>query len=241
VTSKTSVDKRFVIGAGISVLGYSAVLNRVLPPRVHVPANLIAAALATWIVRRDGASWDDLGLSPSRLPDGVRAGIAVAVPIVAATAALAAAPQTRRHFEDTRVLEAPNPWYELALRIPVGTALCEEVLFRSALLAGFERHSSRRAAIVISSALFGLWHVLPTLEARRANADQATMNAEADPRLLVLGTIGATGIAGFAFATLRRRTGSVVAAVIAHSAVNVSGFIAARMNQRRFGRTRPGR
>lgn len=241
MTSETSVDKRVVIGAGAALLSYSAVLNRLLPPRVHVPANLVAAGLATWIVRRDGASWDDLGLAPSRIPGGVRTGVAAAVPIAVTTAALAAAPPTRRHFEDTRVLETPNPLYELALRIPVGTALCEELLFRGALLAVLERHGSRRAAAAISSAFFGLWHVLPTLDARAANSDRATLNSETHPALLILGTIGTTALAGYVFATLRRRSGSIVAAVLAHSAVNASGFIAARMNRRRLGATHPGR
>lgn len=241
MTSKTSVDTTLVLRAGASVLAYSAFLNRVLPPRVHVPANLLAAGLATWIVRRDGASWDELGLAPSRIPAGVRTGLVVALPIVATTVGFAAAPQTRRHFNDARVVEANNPAYELALRIPIGTALCEEVLFRGALLALIERHGSRRAAMAVTSALFGLWHILPTLDARAANVDRATMNAETHPVALALGTVAATSAAGLGFALLRRRSGSVFAAVLAHSAVNASAFIAARMHRYHFAPSPPGR
>jgi CAAX protease family protein len=215
--------------AVLSVLGYSAMLNRVIPPRAHVPANLAAAGTAIVAVRALGASWDELGLSRSRAGRGVRAGVTLAAPIVAGAAGFATLPQTREQFQHPRVATAPRPLYELMLRIPVGTALCEELIFRSALLAWFERRHRAPAAIAATSAVFGLWHVLPTLDGLDHEREPLDNQARA---AAVAKSVLATTVVGLAFAWTRRRTGSVLSAVIVHTAINAAGFIAVRMRQR---------
>ena len=52
--------------------------------------------------------------------------------------------------------------YQTAVRIPLGTALFEELLFRGLLYGAFLRVSGHRGAILGSSAVFGVWHVRPT-------------------------------------------------------------------------------
>jgi membrane protease YdiL (CAAX protease family) len=215
--------------AVLSVLGYSALLNRVIPPRAHVAANLAAAGTAIVAVRALGANWDELGLSRSCVGRGVRAGVAIAAPIVGGAACFATLPQTRGQFEHARVAAAPRPLYELMLRIPVGTALCEELIFRSALLACFEREHTATAAVAATSAVFGLWHVLPTLDALDHEREPVDNRARA---AAVAKSVLATTVAGLAFAWTRRRTGSVGSAVIVHTAINAAGFIAVRMRQR---------
>lgn len=54
-------------------------------------------------------------------------------------------------------------------RIPRGTALGEEAMFRGALLGLFLRRHTRPTAVLASSTRFGLWHVLPTLDTLDAN------------------------------------------------------------------------
>jgi membrane protease YdiL (CAAX protease family) len=215
--------------AVISVLGYSALLNRVIPPRAHVPANLAAAGTAIVAVRALGATWDELGLARSRVGRGVRAGVTLAAPIVAGAAGFATLPQTRGQFEHPRVATAPRPLYEVMLRIPVGTALCEELIFRSALLASFERQHRAAVAIGATSAVFGLWHVLPTLDGLDHEPAPVDNSARA---AAVAKSVLATTFAGLAFAWTRRRTGSVLSAVIVHTAINTAGFIAVRMRRR---------
>ncbi len=203
-----------------AVAGYSVLLNRVIPRRAHIAANLGAASVAIALARADGATWRDLALSAREARAGLRTGLLAAVPIVAATAGSAAVPATQPQFRDPRVLDAPNPLFEIVLRIPVGTALCEELLFRSAALAYLEQHSSRARAIVTTSALFGVWHVLPARDAVATNARIAL-------------TVATTALAGAAFACLRYRSGSVLAPIVAHTAINASAFAAARLVQRR--------
>jgi membrane protease YdiL (CAAX protease family) len=215
--------------AALAVLGYSALLNRVIPPRAHVAANLAAAGTAVVAVRALGATWDELGLSTSRVGRGVRAGVAMAAPIVGGAACFATLPQTRGRFEHPRVASAPRPLYEVMLRIPVGTALCEELIFRSALLACFERQHGATAAIAATSAIFGLWHVLPTLDGLDHEREPVDNGARA---AAVAKSVLATTVAGLAFAWTRRRSDSVLSAVIVHTAINAAGFIAVRVRQR---------
>ena len=50
--------------------------------------------------------------------------------------------------------------YESLARIPVGTAVFEEVAFRGVLPGLIARTTTEPAAVGLSSLLFGLWHVL---------------------------------------------------------------------------------
>ena len=121
--------------------------------------------------------------------------------------------------------------FEVAVRIPFGTALSEELIFRGAVLALLERRHPPFAAAAITSALFGLWHVLPALDSIAANAPDR--DAPADSLSTVAGTVMTTAAAGAAFAWLRRRSGSILAPAILHAAMNAGGFIAIRWQQRR--------
>ena len=49
------------------------------------------------------------------------------------------------------------------MRIPLETALAEEIIFRGVLLGLGLRTRPRLGAVVSSSIWFGLWHVYPTL------------------------------------------------------------------------------
>jgi len=72
---------------------------------------------------------------------------------------------------------------------------------------------------VWSSIVFGLWHVVPAWESA---ADGAGATAGA-----VVGTVAITMVAGVIFALLRVRSGSVVASMMAHAAVNPFAYIGA--------------
>ena len=221
------------VGAAIVTLAYSAALNEMLPEAVHVPANLAAAATVLTLARRAGASYADLGLSSESLSAGARVGFAVSAPIVAGIGVAARAPATGPYFRDERVLPASRrrAAYETAIRIPVGTALGEELLFRGALLGLFRRRYSTAGAVAISSLLFGLWHVLPALQSVAENTPEGTADGSLRTTALVAGTIAATTAAGVGLAMLRLRSGSILAPVIVHAAINSSAFIAARITR----------
>lgn len=211
-----------------AVAGYSLALNLLLPDWAHVPANLAFAAGLVLAAHRSGSTAADLGLDRARLPAGIRLGLAAAAAVAAAVAVAALIPATRSLFEDERF--AGVTWaeaaFELLVRIPLGTALFEEVVFRSVLLGLFLRRTSVAAAVAASSFLFGLWHILPTL----ADIDTSAVGDQADSAWseagLVAGVVAFTAVAGAVFAWLRLRSRSVAAPVLAHAAVNVSAYLA---------------
>ena len=77
----------------------------------------------------------------------------------------------------------------------------------------------------MSSALFGLWHVLPALGGGAANESVAGIVGDgvAGTALRVAGTVIFTGLAGVLLCELRARSGSLLAPILLHWAVNAFG------------------
>ena len=71
--------------------------------------------------------------------------------------------------------------YELGVRIPFVTALSEELLFRSVLLAVLLAICTTRWAAVWPSIAIGLWHVLTTLDDLAGNAAADSFGAGHSP------------------------------------------------------------
>lgn len=218
------LDAREVSALALTA-AYNVAVNRVLPPASHLPANLSASALLLALAYDPEAGPRGLGLAPDDLGRGLRTGLAVGAVAAAGVAVVAAVRPTRRLFVDDRVRDHSTPElaYHTFLRIPLATALGEELVFRAALLALLSRRRTGASAVVATSALFGLWHVLPTL------ADLDPADDPARRFALVAGVVAVTAVAGGAFAALRLRTGSVVAPAIAHAAINGSALLAARL------------
>jgi len=229
------------VAAGALTLGYNVLINRLVPSRWYVPTNLTAAAAAACSARWAGATWRDMGLAPDAAGNGLRYGVRAAGPLIAAVAVVAAVPLTRRFFvEEGSEDETPaRLLYETLLRIPFGTALAEEVIFRGALLGAYGRRQGWRRAVLWSSALFGLWHVLPTLETtlRRNPATEALIGPGVASTAGALASIAVlTGAVGAGFSWLRLRSASIVAPVLAHAALNDAGDVAAAVISRRTRR-----
>ena len=217
--------------ATAGVLGYAALAPRLV--RHH--AALAAAVVSTGAVvtaRAIGVPWSGLGLEPRRARRGALVGMAVAAPIAAGVVAAARHPATHDFLADARVvsLTEREAAYELFVRIPVVTAASEEILFRSVLFGISTGWLGARRAAVFTSAVFGVWHVVPALHSHRHNAAAAGAVDGVGGRVaLVAATVAATAVAGFALCELRLRTKSVVAPILVHAAINGAAFAAARM------------
>jgi membrane protease YdiL (CAAX protease family) len=228
----------------LAVLGYSVVVTRAVPSRGYVPANVAAAAAAVAVASRAGVARSTMGLRPARLRRGTRVGLAAGIPVAAAIAAAAALPATRRFFYDERTVRGGRGYalYEGVVRIPLGTALAEEVIFRGALMGWLLHRRSPAYAVVVSSGLFGLWHILPTLDGLRMNPVGELINGS---RSRTAGALAAvvvsTAAAGCAFAWLRLRSGSVLAPAIAHTTMNAGAFAAGRFVARSRAPAGPSR
>lgn len=220
------------IGYGLAVIGillvWNLAANLIVPEAASVPFSLLAAALLVVVARRAGVSANALGLGKNTAARGVRVGAAAMAVVVVAIATLTAVPASRGLFADDRFLGVtiPEMLYEALFRIPIGTALAEEIAFRAVLLGMLLRWASPGRAIAASSVLFGLWHILPGIEALESSpaadlaAGWAATIAEVAAQVIV------TAIAGAGFAWLRLRSNSIAAPALAHWAINGAAYIA---------------
>jgi membrane protease YdiL (CAAX protease family) len=219
-------DIRWAVGLVVLLGAWNDLVVPRLPGRAYVPVNAAATAALLAAARSRGDSWEQLGLGSGQLRSGARCGGAGAAAVGAGYAAALAIPAVRPLLADARVagLGARELSRRLLVRIPVGTVLWEEVAFRAVLPAALARVLPGRSADGVVAALFGLWHVTPTLEAldvndlgfrggRRAGAVAAAC----------LGTAGA----GALFGRLRESSGSLLAPVLVHLALNDLGALAA--------------
>ncbi len=196
--------------------------NLVLPPALYVPVNLAVAAALLGIARTSGTAWAELGLARSSVGRGAALGAAAFVIVALALVVAALVPATRPLYADERVAEVTGAAvaYQALVRIPLGTVVLEEVAFRGVLLALLSRVTSRGAAVGWSSAIFGLWHVVPTVEALGTNRLAPSAPA-------VAAGVVATAGAGAVFCWLRLRSGSLVAPALAHVGTNSVALVIA--------------
>ena len=217
---------------GVIVLAlHNVAVHRVLPAPADAALSLVTAVGLTSFAGRAGCSRADLGLGTEDLGSGLRLGLGAAATAAGVVVVSASLPATRRFFGDRRVSDVgrAEAAYHLAVRIPLATALAEELLFRGALLALFRQRRSPQAAVLWTSLLFGAGHVLPTIDHYQGNQASALL---ADPgtgqRLAVVATVASTTGAGVVFAWLRLRSRSLLAPVLAHAALNISAYLAGR-------------
>jgi membrane protease YdiL (CAAX protease family) len=79
--------------------------------------------------------------------------------------------------------------------------------------------------VVWSSVLFGLWHIIPTLNGLKTNELGDQVDSAIATTATVAGAVAVTFAAGIAFSWLRLRSRSIVAPMMAHLAVNASTYL----------------
>jgi membrane protease YdiL (CAAX protease family) len=194
----------------------------------YLVRNLVAGAALVGITRLAGLSWDDLGLAPTIVGAGWQLGRFAVVIVAVATALLGAlagrVAAVHRVLADRRGDLPPRRLaFHALVRIPLGTAAFEELAFRGVLLALFADAVSIHWAVAAQAVAFGLWHVGPSRLTAR-------LNGRSDPvavRREITVAVVATTLGGAGFALLRLGSGSLLAPVMAHAAINVFGLLLA--------------
>jgi membrane protease YdiL (CAAX protease family) len=219
-----------VIALLLLIATYNLVLSLWLPSWATLPANLVVAALAVVIARHTGATWGELGLDPEFAGRGLRVGALATLAIVVALSVGLVVPSIRALLTDERAASdtIQRALFDSTLRIPFGTVLLEEVLFRGALLGVALRRYSIGSAVTLSSVLFGLWHVLPGLEFADTDAARAFISEQRDI-VAAAGGVLVTSAAGYVLCWLRLRSESLVAPYVTHVGLNVAAYWAARI------------
>jgi uncharacterized protein len=219
-------DVGFAIACCAALAAYNNVIHK--HPwhyRRYVALNTCATGAALAAALGSGLTPADLGFGPGAWSPG-RPGAGLAAAAAAGWVGVAAIPAARPVLNDKRLtsLDGRAIAYQAAVRIPLGTVLWEEFAFRGVLQAALRRIMPQTPAIVVTSAVFGIWHVRPTLQALRVNG-LADDRGQAVTR--VAAAVGVTAVGGAFLSWLRARSGSLTAPVLVHLATNSGGPVAA--------------
>ena len=209
-------------GQTVAVLAAFAVARSfgLLGPAV-ISVSLLTAALAL-IAWSAGATPADLGLARADMRAGLLYGAAAFGAVLLVLVVAAVIPATNGFLHDSRAqIGGGRLLYEIGVPIVLLTAIPEEFAFRGVLLGSALRLWGPWRASLITSALFGLWHIAPTLHTMSDNREFAGAAAHTGGQvLLVLGSVAVTFVAGLVFCWLRLRSRSLIAPVMAHVATN---------------------
>jgi membrane protease YdiL (CAAX protease family) len=213
----------------ILILLYSTVLERAVPERFHLYLNIAIAGVAILLGLSFGLNFEQMGLAFNKILPGIFIALTAVGAIVLGTSIIATIPFLRRFFLSDDLAHASGKLitYEATVRVPFGTALIEEVLFRGVLLGLLLQHNSTIIAIIISSIIFGLWHILPTISMLEENKILAKASKDLASRKYgsVIGVVLITTSAGFIFAWLRIISNSIIAPWLVHWSINSSGML----------------
>jgi uncharacterized protein len=233
------------LAAAATAASLDALAHRLGSPAARTAVRFGTAMAVLGIARAAGVSGAELGLGRRELGSGARTGAVAGTCAAAAVLAAAVVPATRGFFLDDRAAAATGR-SGLATglaRITFAAVPPEELTYRSALLGLWLGNGSQASAVAWSSALFGLSHILPT----RSTMGQTALNQHLAQRPLrqaafVAGNVAVTGAAGAVFAWLRLRSGSLLAPLLAHAALNDSALVAGGVAHRlsRDGGQPPG-
>ena len=196
------------LGLAGSLVGWSFTAGIDQPWRRH---PVVQAAIGTALAAVTRAP---LGLRPPAARSGLRAGIAAAGAVAAAVALSTAVPRVRSGMGGRELPQRPGRW--LGVEIPLGTVWSEEIAFRGALAHLAADALGPTGGRLLQAGTFGFTHIPDAL-------------GTGEP---VIGTVLATGLAGWIFAVLAERSGSVLAPMLAHLAINEAGALGALAVQR---------
>lgn len=225
----------------VLILLYGTVLARLVPKKYHLYLNIFIAGVALLIGSAFNLSFDAMGVGLAHILPGILVAVAASVIITVATLFISAIPFLRHFFLGDDLAHASGKLiaFEAAIRIPLGTALVEEVLFRGVLLGLLLQHQSTFMALLISAIIFGLWHIFPTINTLESNSGMSSTikNKKTRQAGSVVGAVLVTCAAGLLFGWLRIIANSILAPWLVHWSINASGVlgiaVARKLEQRK--------
>jgi membrane protease YdiL (CAAX protease family) len=164
-----------------------------------------------------GFSLSDLGLAAAQLRAsalwGVVLGLVLALPPVAFIALAPLVTGEPVRAGEINDLSGSGMAIRLALRVPVATALFEEVAFRGILYAVWLRATDLRRTVLGTGVVFALWHTVITF---KSVSEAEVVESAPLVALAYLGSLAGLFVGGVAFALLRWRTGGVAGPFFFH-------------------------
>ncbi|MET0702300.1 MAG: CPBP family intramembrane glutamic endopeptidase [Mycobacterium sp.] len=195
-------------------------------------ATVPAAAIGLLaLVRSRGLGWTELGLGREHWRSGAGYALAAVGLVLGVIIVGLLLPWTRPMFMNSHYATISGALLASMIVIPLQTVIPEELAFRGVLHGALNRAWGFRGVAAAGSLLFGLWHIATSMGLTSSNVGFT--------RLLGGGVFGmvagivmavvATGFAGFVFTWLRRRSGSLIAPIALHWALNGLGALAAAL------------
>lgn len=218
------------VAAAIALLAAATVLvNRVLPGWAYPLTGLVTVAGLLGVARWSGVRFTTIGLDRRHLGRATLFGLIGLAVVGLAFGVAMTVPALRTLFHDGRVgaLGLGALLWVTLIRIPIGTVLLEEIAFRGvlpALLGAGDRW--RWWPVLGASALFGVWHALPSLALTRNAGVDAALGGLPIAAVSGLAMLAAAGAGVFLY--WWRHTGrGLVAPAMVHLATNSGGVLAA--------------
>ncbi|WP_027927644.1 CPBP family intramembrane glutamic endopeptidase [Amycolatopsis benzoatilytica] len=218
-----------VLPAVLLLAAATFLANRVLPGWAYPISGAVTATALLVLARIAGLRWAEIGFSREHVRRTLWFGLGGFATVALGFGLAAVIPSLRVLFHDGRI-GSPGfgqlMWLAL-IRIPLGTVLVEEIAFRGvlpALLGAGERW--RWWPVLGASALFGLWHLLPSLALTRNAAVHQTIGGLPLSVVSVLAMLAAAG-AGVFLCWWRYTGRGLLAPAMVHLATNSGGLILA--------------
>lgn len=233
--SHLSVMHRFRIYVDIAVVVLVLVLTNLIAhfttPWASIATVPAAAVGLVILVRSRGLGWAELGLSRQHSKSGLVYALAAVALVVAVISVGVLLPITRPMFMNHHYATISGAVIASMVMIPLQTVIPEELAFRGVLHGALNRAWGFRGVAVAGSVLFGLWHIATSLGLTSSNVGFTRLFGGGIIGLVagVMLAVLATGVAGFVFSWLRRRSGSLIAPIALHWSLNGMGALAAAL------------
>jgi uncharacterized protein len=214
----------------VALLAVTTVLvNRVFPMWAYPVWNTGVAVALVLLALSCGVPLARLGLRRDTLRRAFLTGLLGAASVALTYGVALAVPPLRSVFDDQRAaVGAGTVIFTALVRIPLGTVLLEEIAFRGVLPALFGADLDQRwhwRPVLAASALFGLWHALPSVGLAGSNAAVGELPGAAFPVVVpALAVIVSTAV-GVALCAWRRAGQGLLAPMLVHLATNSGGVL----------------
>ena len=224
---RTYVD----IGVVVVVLAITNLIAHFTTPWANIAVVPAAAVGLVALVRSRGLGWAELGLGREHWRSGLAYALAAVGLVLAVIAVGALLPWTRPMFLNNHYATLSGALVASMIIIPLQTVIPEELAFRGVLHGALDRAWGFRGVAAAGSLLFGLWHIASSLGLTSNNVGFTRILGGGVPGMLagVAMAVVATAAAGFVFTWLRRRSGSLIAPIALHWALNGMGALAAAL------------
>ncbi|MET0756802.1 MAG: CPBP family intramembrane glutamic endopeptidase [Mycobacterium sp.] len=224
---RTYVD----IGVVVVVLAMTNLIAHFTTPWASIATVPAAAVGLLILVRSRGLGWAELGLGREHWKSGAGYAVAAVALVLSVIAIGALLPLTRPMFMNNNYATISGALIASMIIIPLQTVIPEELAFRGVLHGALDRAWGFRGVAAAGSLLFGLWHIATSTGLTSSNVGFTRIFGGG-----ILGTVAgvvlavvATGVAGFVFTWLRRRSGSLLAPIALHWSLNGMGALAAAL------------